>query len=65
VALSRYVSLGTVSAAILFVAISFVPAFGTTLYFCGFAAVMALTIVYKHRENIQRLLAGAENKLRF
>lgn len=65
IALSRFVSLGTISAAVFFVALSFVPAFGTTLYFSLFAFVMALIIIAKHRQNIERLLAGTENKLKF
>ena len=65
VALTRYVSLGTVSAAILFVALSFMPAFGNTFYFDVFAGLMALMIIFKHRENIRRLLSGTENKLAF
>jgi len=65
VALTRYVSLGTLCAAVLFVAISFIPAFGNTYAFNLFAALMALVIVFKHRENIQRLLSGTENRLAF
>jgi glycerol-3-phosphate acyltransferase PlsY len=65
VAVTRYVSLGTICAAILFVAISFLPVFGNTLYFCLFAGVMAAVIVFKHRENLRRLLSGAENRLTF
>jgi glycerol-3-phosphate acyltransferase PlsY len=65
VALTRYVSLGTISSAIFFVAISFVPAFGKTFYFHVFAGLMALMIVFKHRENMRRLLSGTENKLTF
>lgn len=65
IALTRYVSLGTICAAAFFVAISFVPAFGNTIYFEVFAFLLASTIIFKHRENIQRLLSGTENKLRF
>lgn len=65
IALSRFVSLGTISAAVVFVALSFVPAFGTTLYFSLFAFAIALIIILKHRQNIERLLAGTENKLKF
>ena len=65
VAVTRYVSLGTISAAVLFLAISFVPAFGHTSYFQIFACLMALIIVLKHRTNIERLLSGTENKLAF
>jgi acyl phosphate:glycerol-3-phosphate acyltransferase len=64
IAVSRYVSLGTISAAVFFVAISFLPFFGTTLYFKLFAAAMALVIIFKHKANIERLLSGTENKLK-
>jgi glycerol-3-phosphate acyltransferase PlsY len=62
---TRYVSLGTICATILFVAISFIPAFGNTVYFSLFAGLIALIIVFKHRENIKRLLSGTENRLSF
>ena len=65
VALTRYVSLGTISAALLFLAMSFVPFFGHTFYFQVFACLMALIIILKHRQNIQRLLSGTENRLAF
>jgi glycerol-3-phosphate acyltransferase PlsY len=65
VALTRYVSLGTICAAIFFVVISFIPFFEHTFYFHIFACLMALVVVFKHRENIQRLLSGTENRLAF
>ncbi|HZY51786.1 MAG TPA: glycerol-3-phosphate 1-O-acyltransferase PlsY [Reyranella sp.] len=65
IALTRYVSLGTMCAAVFFVAISFIPAFGNTFYFHIFAALIAVIIIVKHRENIRRLLSGTENKLSF
>ena len=65
VALTRYVSLGTISATMFFVAISFISVFGNTFYFQIFAFLMAFMIIFKHRENIQRLLSGTENKLTF
>jgi glycerol-3-phosphate acyltransferase PlsY len=65
VALTRYVSLGTVCAAMFFVAISFIPVFGHSFYFHIFACLMAFIIIFKHKENIQRLLSGTENKLAF
>ena len=65
VALTRYVSLGTICATMFFVAISFIPAFGNTYYFYVFACLMAFIILLKHKENIQRLLSGTENKLTF
>lgn len=63
VALTRYVSLGTICAAMVFVAISFLPAFGNTYYFSIFAILMAFVIILKHRENVRRLLSGTENRL--
>ncbi|SDR51827.1 acyl-phosphate glycerol-3-phosphate acyltransferase [Rhizobiales bacterium GAS191] len=65
VALTRYVSLGTIYATMFFVAISFIPVFGNTFYFYIFACLMAFTVIFKHKENIQRLLSGTENKLTF
>jgi acyl phosphate:glycerol-3-phosphate acyltransferase len=65
VASTSYVSLGTICASIFFVALSFVPAFGSTFYFQIFACLMAAIIIFRHRENIRRLLSGNENRLRF
>jgi glycerol-3-phosphate acyltransferase PlsY len=65
IALTRYVSLGTICAAVFFVAISFLPVFGTTFYFNIFALLLAAMIIFKHRENIRRLLSGTENRLSF
>jgi glycerol-3-phosphate acyltransferase PlsY len=64
-ALTRYVSLATVSAVAFFVGISFIPVFGHTVYFHAITSLLALIIIFKHRENIQRLLSGTENKLAF
>jgi len=49
----------------LFLAISFIPVFGNTFYFYIFACLMAFMDIFKHKENIQRLLSGTENKLTF
>lgn len=65
IALTRYVSLGTIGATTLIAVISFIPIFEHTLYFNIFVCLMALIIIIKHRENIQRLLSGTENKLTF
>lgn len=63
VVFTRYVSLGTICAAVFFVALSFVPVFAHTFWFHIFACLMAGMIVFKHRENMRRLLSGAENRL--
>ena len=65
VALTRYVSLGNICATLLFLALSFIPVLGHTLYFHIFAGLMAFMVIFRHRENIQRLLSGTENKLKF
>lgn len=65
VALTRYVSLGTICATLLVAVISFIPVFGNTLYFYIFAFLMAFMVIFRHMENIQRLLLGTENKLIF
>ncbi|KFM99879.1 glycerol-3-phosphate 1-O-acyltransferase [Bacillus clarus] len=65
VALTRYVSLGTICATLLVAVISFIPVFENTLYFYIFAFLMAFMVIFRHMENIQRLLLGTENKLIF
>ncbi|PDY38451.1 acyl-phosphate glycerol 3-phosphate acyltransferase [Bacillus wiedmannii] len=65
VALTRYVSLGTICATMLVAVISFIPVFENTLYFYIFAFLMAFMVIFRHMENIQRLLLGTENKLIF
>lgn len=65
VAGTRLVSLGTISATACFAVLSLLPIFEKTPYFQVFALVMALTILFKHRANMQRLLSGTENRLSF
>lgn len=66
--LSRYVSLGSITAAIAFPIvlavrkyIFHVPLDGSLLVF---GILLALGIVYAHRSNIERLLAGRENRIK-
>jgi glycerol-3-phosphate acyltransferase PlsY len=65
VASTRYVSLGTICAALLFLVLSFIPAFHHSVYFHLFACLMTLVIVFKHRANMRRLLSGTASKLAF
>ncbi len=65
IALTRYVSLGTIFATTLIAAVSFIPIFVHTFYFNIFVCLMALMVIFRHRENVQRLLSGTENKLTF
>lgn len=66
---SRYVSLGSILAAMAIPVTLFIrenlfnvdiPGYHTLVYF---AIAVAMLIVYTHRENIKRLMAGTENKL--
>jgi acyl phosphate:glycerol-3-phosphate acyltransferase len=59
-ALSRYVSLASIVAAAAFPLVAFVfDARGAVL---GFAVAAATFVIVRHRANIQRLLAGTENR---
>ena len=66
-ALTRFVSLGSIGAAILFPVLT---VFIHTNYLVSgnyiiFAIILAVLVVFNHRTNVQRLLAGKENKLSF
>ena len=65
VAITRYVSLGTISATIFFVILSYIPFFEKSLDFHIISSLLAVVIIFTHRANIQRLLKGTENKLTF
>ena len=70
IVLTRMVSLGSISAAILFPVLCI---FITDCYLVSqnhlsyiiFAIIMAVFIAYNHRSNIKRLLNGTENKISF
>lgn len=61
-AVTRYVSLGSVLGAVLLVVLALIFRMGDTPYivFCVICAALA---VFMHRSNIKRLLSGTENKL--
>lgn len=65
VAITRYVSLSTIGATILFVIISYLPFFNESLNFHIISSFLAIVIILQHRANIQRLLNETENKLSF
>ena len=65
--LTRMVSLGSISAAILFPVLT---VFIDECYivegnYIIFGIIMAIFIAYNHRSNIKRLLNGTENKISF
>ncbi len=71
-ALSRMVSLGSIATSILFPILCI---FSTTNYLVGgpeahfayviFSIIMAIIVIFNHRENIKRLANGTENKISF
>ena len=66
-ALTRFVSLGSVAAAILFPVLT---VFITNNYlvhgnYIIFGIILAILVIFNHRENEKRLLTGTENKLSF
>ncbi|SKC65143.1 glycerol-3-phosphate 1-O-acyltransferase PlsY [Maledivibacter halophilus] len=63
VKISKMVSLGSISAAILFPVISLL--LKTHKYFLFYSIVIGLFVIYKHRTNISRLLSGKESKISF
>ena len=62
IALSKMVSMGSIGAAILFpILIIFLD--GTTYFIYG--VLLAVFVIFNHRENIKRILDGTENKISF
>lgn len=61
-AVTRYVSLGSVLGAVAFVILGLIFHFGDVPYLI-FAVILAASAIFMHRENIKRLLNGTENKL--
>ncbi len=57
---SRYISLGSLTAAAVFPV--FLALFNPHPIYIPFAIVIGLFIFWRHRDNIQRLMAGKENK---
>lgn len=61
-AVTRYVSLGSMLGAVIFAVLSLIFKSGNT-DFIVFSFILAVLAVFMHRENLARLLAGTENKL--
>ncbi len=68
-ALTRMVSLGSISASVLFAVLtifirdSYIVDFESSFIIFGF--LLAAFVVFNHRTNLQRILSGTENKLSF
>lgn len=63
IAATKYVSLGSISAAILFPILLVIFSQPPAIILIG--TILALIALYRHRENISRLLKGKENKFTF
>ena len=63
VVLTRYVSVASIVCALAAAPLAW--AFGAPWSYVAFIALAALFVIIKHRENIQRLLAGTENRIQF
>ena len=65
--LTKFVSLGSVAAAILFPVLTiFIHSnYIVSGNYIIFGIILALFVIYNHRSNINRLLEGKENKLDF
>lgn len=61
-AISRYVSLGSIIGALLFIALSCLMHWGDDK-FVVFSLMLSVLTIYMHRSNIVRLIKGTENKL--
>ncbi len=60
--LTRYISLGSIIGSIVFSACVWFAVKETNLYMRWFSIVAAFIVVIMHRQNIQRLFRGSENK---
>jgi acyl phosphate:glycerol-3-phosphate acyltransferase len=60
---SRYVSLGSLLAAVTFPVAMFLVFHETSFVKLGFSIVLCLVVVYTHRQNIGRLIRGEENRM--
>ncbi len=63
-AISKYVSLGSILGAVVFAILALIFK-NSDSEFVVFAFILALLAIYRHKTNIVRLLSGKENKLSF
>lgn len=61
---TRYVSLGSVLATFAFALISFSwKPYNTSIWIVSVSTVLSLAVIYKHRDNLSRILSGTERRL--
>lgn len=63
VALTKYISLGSVCSAVILPVLLML--FKSPLEYILFGLIMSLIVIWRHKENIKRLLRGTENKIKF
>jgi len=62
--LTKYISLGSIIAVIVFAACAWFAVKETNRYMRWFSVVAAVLVLFMHRSNIKRLIAGTENKFK-
>lgn len=62
--LTKYISLGSIIAVIVFAACVWFAVKETNIYMRWFSVVAAMLVIVMHRSNIKRLVAGTENKFK-
>jgi glycerol-3-phosphate acyltransferase PlsY len=62
---SRFVSLGAISAALLFPFVLKYAVGSDSVWLLSFGVLVSLMVIVAHRKNIKRLLKGEENKMNF
>ena len=62
IALTRYISLGSMTMLLSFAVLVWLTRWGQWAL-CLFALIMLALCLWRHRTNIQRLLSGTENKI--
>ncbi len=65
VLLTRYISLGSVTAVLVFMGCVWFAIKETNLYMRSFSVIAAVLVVFMHRSNIKRLFSGKENKFKW
>jgi len=63
VAITKYVSLGSILASTSLVIFAIIM--GKDIVFIAVSIILASLIIYRHKQNVKRLLKGEENKLQF
>lgn len=62
VAITRYVSLGSIIGAVMLPVLAFIPILNKDTAFTVFSLALALLVIIRHRSNIDRIIKGTESK---